>query len=184
MKSTLKAVIVLFFILISLFLAGCEKASLDNQDDGGILPEDSDQEETNDLVEPSDLVWEEDSSSEIANESTPNNLSLPLEEAAIVPSETIVSQTALETMAKVHTVEFNQSGFVPTKLTIKVGDSILWKNSRDKVKAMVLGSQSCVNVKSEILNPGQTFQWTFTEPLRCPIVDGIYVTAVMNIVVE
>ena len=63
MKSTLKAVIVLFFILISLFLAGCEKASLDNQDDGGILPEDSDQEETNDLVEPSDLVFEENSSS-------------------------------------------------------------------------------------------------------------------------
>ncbi|MBI2112775.1 hypothetical protein HYT52_04530 [Candidatus Woesearchaeota archaeon] len=169
-------------------MAGCEKISSGNQDGEGILPDTSDIKEINDPVEPSDLVGEESSGvadvTNVTNDSLQNNLSLPLEEVAIVPSETIVSQTALETMAKVHTVEFNQSGFVPTKLTIKVGDSILWKNSRDKVKAMVLGSQACAKVKSEILNPGQTFQWTFTEPLRCPIVDGIYVTAVMNIVVE
>ena len=105
-----------------------------------------------------------------------------------MPSSEMQQEAAVQDVppstAATHYVSFTSKGFEPTKLTIKVGDTIIWKNERVKDSALLLGSQSCKFIKSEILAPGEQFSWTFDAAISCPFVDGIFVTAVMNVVVQ
>lgn len=90
---------------------------------------------------------------------------------------------------KEHIILFNDDGGTGDldDLVIKVGDTVVWENVRENKafnKAMVLGVRNCADVKSKIFPPGETFRWTFTEAETCTIVDGIYTTHSMDIVVE
>lgn len=83
-------------------------------------------------------------------------------------------------------VLLNSDGFEHTQLKIKVGDTVEWKNVRDGTPnlAMVLGVRNCFDVKSGILNNGESFSWTFEEAETCQIVDGILTTKSMKVIVE
>lgn len=91
----------------------------------------------------------------------------------------------VETASTTHTIKFVGTKFEPAELTVKAGDTVVWVNERDSPnlnKAMVVGTKSCVPVKSKLLEAGETFEYTFTEPMVCEIVDG-YVTSVFGKVV-
>ncbi|MBI2151234.1 hypothetical protein HYU21_00730 [Candidatus Woesearchaeota archaeon] len=104
---------------------------------------------------------------------------------ADVPVEQPV-EAPVESAPKTHEVLLIETGFEMTKLEIKVGDTITWKNIRTEkpLKGMVLGSLACAKIRSPIFMPGESFSWTFTKKETCTIVDGIYTTQSMKVVVE
>ncbi len=88
----------------------------------------------------------------------------------------------------VHTVAILKGGFDPLTVTVKAGDVVEWKNERDaKVnlnKAMIVGTQQCVKVKSKILQSGETFRWKTDKAMKCTIVEGISAVQAGTVVVE
>ena len=78
-------------------------------------------------------------------------------------------------------------GFGEVKeVKIKVGETVAWKNEREgrQQKAMVLGTQWCAFVKSGFFNPGEVYRATFNKAGTCTIVDGMYTTELMKVIVE
>ena len=92
-----------------------------------------------------------------------------------------------ESLKKVETYEIKliNGGFEKTELKIKAGDTITWTNIRtDKpTQGMVIGNMLCPKVKSGFLENGQSYSWTFNDPGTCIIVDGIYTTSSMKIII-
>ena len=90
---------------------------------------------------------------------------------------------------KTHTVALITGGFAVPSLDIKVGDTVIWENVRDGAankggqKALILGTQKCARLKSKFFMPGESFSWTFDAPLTCLVVDGIYTTQSMKVIV-
>ncbi len=104
-------------------------------------------------------------------------------------SETKVDEKKSEEMKaekKETVVSLTAEGFVPNVITIKVGDTVKWEDTRSSgvTKAMVLGTKQCVYVKSSIFNSGQSFSWTFKKPETCVFVDGIYTTQTGMVIIE
>jgi len=98
--------------------------------------------------------------------------------------EAIVAE---ETGLKRHLVKLIDGGFDTVELKIKVGDIVEWKNLRTNPsfnKALIVGAQKCSKIKSSLFLPGESFEWTFDEKGTCLIVDGIYTTQVMRVIVE
>lgn len=86
-----------------------------------------------------------------------------------------------------HTVLMDDTGFAVDELDIKVGDTVVFENTRSgKFKqAMVIGSRFiCNKLVSPVFNKGETYSWTFNEAGECVIVDGILVTQIMTINVQ
>ncbi len=83
-------------------------------------------------------------------------------------------------------VTINKDGFSPEEITVKVGERVKFVNNRagNLKKALVIGNRQCVNMKSPVLNPGDTFEWTFEEAQTCTVVDAITTTQIMTITVE
>lgn len=111
------------------------------------------------------------------------------------PSESMVEETPqepvteqveeTETAEATHTIKFVGEKFEPEELKVKVGDTVVWQNDRDSPqlnKAMVVGTKGCTFLKSKLLGSGEKYEYTFTEPVECEIVDG-YVTSVFGKVV-
>ncbi len=94
-------------------------------------------------------------------------------------TETVAIPTA-------HIIEVKKEGFVPAELTIKVGDTVEWKVTRAGYlhSAMILGTQNCVNIKSKVLNTGESFQWKFAQAEKCTYIDGITTTQLGKVIVE
>lgn len=84
---------------------------------------------------------------------------------------------------KQHLVELTVDGFRPEVLRVKLGDKVTWKNERF-TKAMIIGLRKCREVKSEIFEQGESYEYTFTEKGRCDIVDGIMTTKSSVVYVE
>ena len=87
-----------------------------------------------------------------------------------------------------HYVNLIDGGFEKGKevITIKAGDTVIWQNVREKIqfnKGMIIGTQKCSSIKSPIFPPGDSFKWTFSEPMTCVIVDGIYTTQTMKVII-
>ncbi|MBI2572624.1 hypothetical protein HYV86_02080 [Candidatus Woesearchaeota archaeon] len=98
-------------------------------------------------------------------------------EFAACPETQIAPVPVKETVSsknKIHVVELRNATFSPEKLTIKVGDTVTWKNMRSGYygRAMIVGSRQCREIRSEIFDSGETFSWTFTQPNDCTITDG------------
>lgn len=97
------------------------------------------------------------------------------------------ADTPLEPAQKIgkHDVEMNPNGFSPDEITIKAGDSIVWRNTREGRlgRGMILGTRLCAEVKSGMFGPGESFEWTFTKPGSCIVVDGVLTTKTMTVTV-
>lgn len=194
------SVLIFMLVLSSLLLFGCNKTEVNPLesnpgDDSTELVEpltDNQLETPPEILMPTQVresivVPLEEVPAETASETTAaaeEVTSTETTETAPETTETAETTENISTGPQTHLVQFTKSGLTPTRLTIKAGDTVIWENARTTIKGLLLGTQSCSEVRSAILNPGETFQWTFTEPLRCPFVDGIYVTAMMIVIVE
>ena len=87
---------------------------------------------------------------------------------------------------KTHIVKLINGGFEMDSITIKVGDTVEWHNEHTTgaKKAMVVGAQKCAKIKSGFYMPGELYSWTFDEAETCVIVDAIYATQTMKIIIE
>ncbi len=94
--------------------------------------------------------------------------------------------TAAVSTGTVHTVLMVNTGFDPELLEINAGDTVVWKNTRSgQVKnAMIIGTQKCIKARSSTFKRDETYQWKFTEPQKCIIVDGFMTTKSMIITVN
>ena len=109
-----------------------------------------------------------------------------------VPEAPLLEQPAAEvpvpeaTGPEIHAVEMVNSGFSVDHLTIPAGDKVVWSNVRSGrfQQAMIIGTLKCSKVKSKFFNPGESYEYTFTQPLTCDITDGILTTQKMVLVVE
>lgn len=97
-----------------------------------------------------------------------------------------VAEIKKPTGPQTHIVKLTESGFEVNSITIKKGDIVEWHNTRyeGKIpKALVVGTQKCNKIKSSFFMPGEYFSWTFDKEETCLIVDGIYSTQLMKVIV-
>jgi len=94
--------------------------------------------------------------------------------------------TAAVISGTVHTVSMVNTGFDPELLEINAGDTVVWKNTRTgPVKnAMIIGTQKCIKARSSMFKRDETYEWTFTQPGKCMIVDGYMTTKTMVITIN
>ncbi|MBS3169891.1 hypothetical protein J4210_05385 [Candidatus Woesearchaeota archaeon] len=83
-------------------------------------------------------------------------------------------------------VELTNYGFSPELLTLKAGDTVLFSNVRtgSVPSSQLIGTQACRKVKSGKLLPGDSFEWTFDQPLKCFFTDVYMTTKAMKVIVE
>jgi plastocyanin len=63
-----------------------------------------------------------------------------------------------EKKAKSHTVEMDDKRYEPAKLTIKVGETVVWENVDDHDHTVIADDKS---FKSDNISPGDTYEFTF-----------------------
>ena len=168
-------------MILSLFLLGCSTE---------VVEEDQSIEEK--IDEAQTIVEEamEETTPEPVIEETKTDENM-IEEPIVKTDaeELIVEEAKAETEVAVgttHLVQVNLKGFDPNTITIKAGDSIQWENMRsgNLNKVMIVGSSPCTEAKSAILMPGETYGWTFNEPVKCVFTDAITITQLMKVIVE
>ena len=84
-------------------------------------------------------------------------------------------------------VTIEEVSFEPNKLTLSVGETVEFTNNREAgrwEKAHLLGVRELRDVESGDFYPGESWNYTFTEPGRFQIVDMYITTMVMTVVVE
>ncbi len=92
-----------------------------------------------------------------------------------LPKEKIVPILE-EPTSTTHVIAIGNKAFFPIKLTIEKGDTIIWKNVRDHPrlkKAIIVGPMLCGKFQSDMLFPGDSFEWTFTKKAKCTIVEAV-----------
>jgi plastocyanin len=127
------------------------------------------------------------STEEVIVEPTPIETPEPVPEVIDESEEVVEDIPAVEEVSETtHQIELNKDGFDPKEIDIKVGDTIVWKNVRsgNLNQAMILGSQSCIDIKSKLLESGDEFSHTFEKVRKCTFVDAITTTQTMKIVIE
>ncbi len=70
-----------------------------------------------------------------------------------------------------HNIAITDGGFQPKSFRLKSGDTVAWSNQRTEA-ARIIGGQACAAVSSPLLQPGETFSWTFEQAIACPIIIG------------
>ena len=103
----------------------------------------------------------------------------PLEQPDVIPEN-------LTNHSTIHYVSLIAGGFEVKDITIKVGETVAWKNDREGTlqKALVLGTEQCQPLRSKMFGPGEVYRWTFTQKQTCTVVDGIYTTKLMKVIVK
>ena len=167
--------IIAILVILSLFLLGCSTE---------VVEEDQSVEEQ---IDEAQAIVED-----AMEETTPE----PVVEEPVLETNTeelIVENAEIETTVEeevstgtTHLIKVNLKGFDPNTITIKAGDSIQWENVRsgNLNKAMIVGSSPCTAAKSAVLMPGETYSWTFEEPVKCSFTDAITITQLMKVIVE
>lgn len=68
---------------------------------------------------------------------------------------------------KVAEVRVTDSGFVPSQLNIETGTKVVWTNDSDKIHQIATNpnpsEDNLPRLESEILNKGQTYEYTFDD---------------------
>ncbi|PIN87971.1 hypothetical protein COV12_01010 [Candidatus Woesearchaeota archaeon CG10_big_fil_rev_8_21_14_0_10_32_24] len=108
----------------------------------------------------------------------------PIEDVVIEP---VITEPVVTETVKTVKIKVTKDGFVPDELRVKLGSIVTWENVDDHKKVdkpMILGTQKCIKVKSDRLEPTELYSFTFNEPIECKIVNGILPSQVMTIVVE
>jgi plastocyanin len=81
-------------------------------------------------------------------------------------------------------VQIKDFEFVPAELTIPVGSTVIWVNTGATVHTTVASVDGDKYWDSNIMNPGDTFSFTFTEPGTWDYICGIHPDMKATIVVE
>ncbi len=68
-----------------------------------------------------------------------------------------------EVDTSIYIVEFVDEGFSVEELTISIGDTVEFVNSRKDMQAMLIGAQGHTEIKSEKLNLGESYTHQFIE---------------------
>ncbi|HLC52048.1 MAG TPA: hypothetical protein VJI98_02280 [Candidatus Nanoarchaeia archaeon] len=86
----------------------------------------------------------------------------------------------------VHTIKITETGFEPSAITIKTGDTVVWENVRSGRlnTALVVGTKQCVFIKSKLLKTGETFEKTFDEVDTCQFLDAVTNTQLVKVIIE
>ncbi len=130
---------------------------------------------------------------EVPVESTPSGAAVAeeLPETNISPEEAALPEEelppAVELGPQSTYITLTDVGFGVPEVRIKVGETVAWKNEREgrQTKAMVLGTQWCSTiVKSSLFGPGEVYRATFNKAGACTVVDGMYTTEMMKVIVE
>ncbi|MBT4935666.1 hypothetical protein HOL21_02285 [Candidatus Woesearchaeota archaeon] len=164
------------FAFISLFLDFDEDDGDVDDENNVVIEETSDENSISSTVDDDDLDDEEETEEDTVNVDETD------EEVVEVEVEEVVD----DGLPKTHVVEMTSIGFDEDVITVSVDDTVEWKNSRsDGYKnAMIIGTMWCRDVKSGIYEPESSYQYTFTQTGTCIIVDGIFTTETMKVVVE
>ncbi len=90
--------------------------------------------------------------------------------------------------SQTHMVSLIDGGFGVSEIEISVGDTVIWMNEREGKynnidKALVVGERNCRGIKSKMFGPAEFYKYTFEEAGTCYIVDGIFTTQLMKVVV-
>jgi len=124
---------------------------------------------------------------ELTNETETDNQNNQTTEEPTPIVEEEVEEKKIEPKNKTYLVKMTNDGFgIDATLNIKIGDTVKWENVRTGAlkKAMIVGAQACSNVKSNFFESGESFSWTFKEPITCTIVDGVFTTETMKVSVK
>jgi len=123
----------------------------------------------------------QDSDGSYGNGSAAVNTTDDVDSDAVQPPEDIGDD-----LPKVHTVKLIEGGFPVEEISIKVGETVLWLNARGGRfdDGMIIGTMACRDIKSTIYGPGESYSSTFSKPGKCVIVDGIYTTETMDVIVS
>jgi plastocyanin len=70
----------------------------------------------------------------------------------------------------------NDDGFHPPSIILEANQSITWINERRKLSAVIMGVRELTSLKSDFLQPGDSFAYTFPKRGKYVYVDGIYVS--------
>lgn len=169
----MKGWIASILLSVALLAAGCSTL-------GPVeIPLQNDSEEITVEVTPSGAVVAEE----------PLEVNASPEEAIIPEAEITVEEQSLEIerVPESTYITLTDVGFGVPEVRIKVGETVAWKNEREgrQSKAMVLGTQWCSSiVRSTLFGPGEVYRATFNKAGTCTIVDGMYTTELMKVVVE
>lgn len=87
---------------------------------------------------------------------------------------------------RIYVVELINGGFGMSKIRVNVNDTVKWRNARTGryVISLVVGNRDCREINSGIYKAGESYEYTFTEPMTCLISDGIFTTQTMNVIVS
>lgn len=138
------------------------------------------EEATEETEQPTDVQEEKEEEPKV------EELEIPEVDQEVEDGEAEIIDEEIEE-TKTHVVKMDNDGFDQIgTLTIKVGETVEWKNVRtgSLKKAMIIGTQGCSQVKSTFFEPGESFSWTFEEAVTCLIVDGVYTTETMKLEVK
>lgn len=85
------------------------------------------------------------------------------------------------TTTQSHIIDVEKLKFTPDTITINTGDTIVWRNTREGRwnTFQLVGTRECYDLKSPLLGEGEQFEWTFEHPMKCTVVDIIYVNQMM-----
>jgi|SRR3989344_205886 len=161
-----KELLVIFMLVMAVFLiVGCSRitASFDKQGKEGLTQN----------VQENPLPQEPAAATQNKSEPSSNPTGNMVAEIEVPPHQN-------------YTVKMTVDGFNPDTLSIKAGDTVIWKNTRSGNinQAMIIGVRECHQVRSRFLNPGQSYSWTFDKPMTCTIADGVMTTKESKIIVE
>ncbi|GEM_PF-4065471 len=98
-----------------------------------------------------------------------------------------VAATVSEVSSKTtHEVKLTSNGFEPETISIKVGDTIKWENTRSGTinTALIIGVRSCRDVRSKILKSGESYEYTFNKEDTCSITDGVMTKKQSQVTIE
>ncbi|MBI2146105.1 hypothetical protein HYU22_02065 [Candidatus Woesearchaeota archaeon] len=164
----MKASVIISIMIISIFLVGCTLVSRPDVAEEVVVAESAPPEAAPEApVEPAPAAEAP------ATETAPS----PVTGAVIINTNTSTS----------HTINMVDGGFEDTSVTINAGDTVVWQNIRENTnlnEAMVIGTRDCRYLKSKFFNPGEHFSYKFTKLGVCTVVDGIFTTQMMEVIVK
>ena len=170
--------LVMILAILSLLIVGCSTEVIEEEP---TVEEQIDEAQAvlEEVMEESEEVEIKDVTEELVEEEI-------VEEPVVELEEEIIEEEVEEVMGTTHIIQVKVDGFDPNTITIKAGDTIQWENARsgNLNKVLIAGSSPCTKAKSAILMPGETYSWTFEEPVKCSFTDAISITQVMKVVVE
>lgn len=80
-------------------------------------------------------------------------------------------------------VKITDSGFEPKEIEISSGQTIIWKNERNKVGSLVYGVREISDMKSDFIKSGEEFNWTFDKKGEFTYVDAVMIGRVGKVIV-